>query len=293
MKIFSIIVCFNPKVDTLLNLCNKLTNNNFNIVLVDNSNDLMLFELIQSDNIHFIQLKENIGIAAAQNKGISYAMDKNADLFIFFDQDSEIEDDFLEELLSPLSLDIPMVTSPVFIDKKAGFQFPSYKLNKYGLLKQVKPINKLVYDVDVIISSGCATNRITLNIVGLMNEDYFIDFVDTEWSLRCLRQQVPLKVVPSAKMIHAIGDRSIDLKIIRLFIHSPIRSYYKLRNSFLFIRSPYVPLLFGLKEIASALIHNFIIIFLVKNKMQYFKNYYQAILDGIIGKTGKKSSKWK
>ena len=272
MNIFSIIVCFNPKVETLLNLCNKLIDNNYNIVLVDNSNDLKLVELIQSDNIHLIQLTENIGIAAAQNKGISYAMDKNADLFIFFDQDSEIEDDFLEELLKPLSLDIPMVTSPVFVDKKAGFQFPSYKLNKFGLLKQIKPINKLVYDVDVIISSGSATNRITLNIVGLMNEDYFIDFVDTEWSLRCSRQKVPLKVVPSARMIHAIGD--------------------KLRNSFLFIRSPYVPLLFGLKEITSALIHNFIIIFVVKNKREYFKNYCQAILDGIIGEIGKKSSKW-
>lgn len=292
MNIFSIIVCFNPKIETLLNLCNKLIDNNYNIVLVDNSNDLKLVELIQSDNFHLIQLNENIGIAAAQNKGISYAMDKNADLFIFFDQDSEIEDDFLNELLKPLTLDIPMVTSPVFIDKKAGFQFPSYKLNKFGLLKQIKPINRLVYNVDVIISSGSATNRKTLNIVGFMNEDYFIDFVDTEWSLRCLKQQVPLKVVPSARMIHAIGDRSIDLKIMRMFIHSPLRSYYKLRNSFLFIRSPYVPLLFGLKEIASALIHNFIIIFLVKNKIEYFKNYYEAIFDGLIGKIGKKSSKW-
>jgi rhamnosyltransferase len=288
MNIFSIIVCFNPEILKLQRLCNILTNINSKIVLVDNSNNQWLNDFMYSTNIHLIKNNDNIGIAAAQNIGIKYALDNSADIFVFFDQDSEIENDFIDKLIKPLNIEIPMVVSPIFHDYKEGFQFPSYKLNRFGLLKKLNIIDNNIFNVDVIISSGSATNRITLYKVGLMNEDYFIDFVDTEWSLRCKSKGVPVKVIQSASMIHTIGEKSIDLKLFRLFVHSPTRSYYKIRNSFLFARSPYVPFLLGLSELISALIHNFLIIFFVKKKWKYFKNYYQAIFDGLKGKIGKK-----
>ena len=182
-----------------------------------------------------------------------------------------------------------MVVSPVFFDKKDGFRFPSYRLNRFGLLKSmVSTFDESFYDVDVIISSGSAATKETFDIVGLMNEDYFIDFVDTEWSLRCRAKGIPIKVVPSAIMKHSIGDKSIDLKIMRIFIHSPLRSYYKVRNSFLFFKNKNVPLMMGFKEIFSALIHNFVIIIVSENKSEYLKNYFKAIKDGLFGITGKK-----
>jgi rhamnosyltransferase len=88
-------------------------------------------------------------------------------------------------------------------------------------------------------------------------------------------------------MIHAIGDKSIDLKIFRLFVHSPKRTYYKVRNSFLFIKSENVPLILGIKEIISALFHNFLVIFFVKNKKEYLIIFFKAIKDGINGKKGR------
>ncbi len=286
MKVYSIIVCFNPDVDRLIKLCSDLIYQKSKIVLVDNSFNLCLNDIL-NDNIELIQLGDNLGIAKAQNIGIQFAIKQNADLFVFFDQDSEIEKGFLQNLIAPFSLSKALVTSPVFYDKSQGFRFPSYRLTKFGLLKKVIDING-DYNVDVIISSGSATNRKTIELVGLMNEDYFIDFVDTEWSLRCKSKNVPIKVISNAKMIHAIGEKSIDLKIMRLFIHSPIRTYYKVRNSFLFLNNINVPFLLGVKEIVSALIHNFIIIFIVSNKIQYIKNYFGAIVDGIKGKKGKK-----
>jgi rhamnosyltransferase len=253
---------------------------------VDNSFNSSLTGIV-NDNIELIKLRDNLGIAKAQNIGIQFAIKQNADIFVFFDQDSEIENSFLQNLIAPLSQSTTLVTSPIFFDKSQGFRFPSYSLSKYGLLKKVIDTNG-DYNVDVIISSGSATNRKTIELVGLMNEDYFIDFVDTEWSLRCKSKNVPIKVISNAKMIHAIGEKSIDLKIMRLFIHSPTRTYYKVRNSFLFLNNKNVPFLLGIKEIASALVHNFIIIFIVSNKVQYINNYFGAIVDGIKGKKGKK-----
>jgi len=237
-----------------------------------------------------IKLNENLGIAKAQNIGIKYAIENDAEIVVFFDQDSVIENDFISNLIKPLNdKSIPMVVSPVFFDKNQGFRFPSYRLNRFGLLKKIKVANNSeIYDVDVIISSGSAATKITFDIVGLMNEDYFIDFVDTEWSLKCRAKGVSIKVVPSATMKHAIGDKSIDLYFIRIFVHSPLRSYYKIRNSFLFIRKAEVPFLMGVKEIISALIHNFLAILVIKDKTIYIKNYFQGIIDGLLNKTGKK-----
>lgn len=289
MQIYSVIVCYKPDVINLTKICNSLLVNNTNVILVDNTEQCYIKEFSNILNIELISLNKNLGIAEAQNIGIRFAIEKKAEIIVFFDQDSEIENEFINNLISPLIVNQPMVVSPVFFDKKDEFRFPSYKFNKFGLLKATKStFNEIPYDVDVIISSGSAATKETFEIVGLMNEDYFIDFVDTEWSLRCRAKGIPIKVVPSAIMKHLIGDKSIDLKIMRIFIHSPLRSYYKVRNSFLFFKNKNVPLMMGLKEIFSALIHIFLTIIVSENKSEYLKNYFQGIKDGLLGITGKK-----
>ena len=290
MKIFSVIVCYNPEIVNLSNLCRVLSLSEVNIILVDNTEISFIEDISNSFGAELIKLDKNSGIAKAQNIGITYALENNAEVVVFFDQDSVIENDFIANLIKPLTnIGTAMVVSPVFFDEKQGFRFPSYRLNKFGLLKRIKVIeNDEMYDVDMIISSGSAATKTTFDIVGLMNEEYFIDFVDTEWILRCRAKKIPVKVISSAIMKHSIGDKSINLRFMRIFIHSPIRSYYKVRNSFLFFRNKDVPLMMGIKEIFSALIHNFLTIIVSENKSEYLKNYFRAIKDGLLGITGKK-----
>jgi rhamnosyltransferase len=289
MRIYCVIVCYKPDVINLNNICKALLINNVNVILVDNSEVCYIEEMSNCLGLELISLNENLGIAKAQNIGIRLAIENKAEIIAFFDQDSEIENDFIPNLIRPLKRNQPMVVSPVFFDRKYGFRFPSYKLNRFGLLKEIENSpDEIPYDVDVIISSGSAATKEVFDIVGLMNEEYFIDFVDTEWSLRCKNKCIPIKVVPSAIMKHSIGDKSIDLKFMRIFIHSPLRSYYKVRNSFLFYRSRHIPFLLGMKEVVSALIHNFMTIFVVRHKGDYVKNYFQAVRDGLLGRVGKK-----
>lgn len=289
MKIYSVIVCYKPDVHNLERICKAILSCDTNIILVDNTENCYIHNISNRLDVELISLNENLGIAKAQNIGISLAIEKGAEIVVFFDQDSEIENDFIRKLTYKMGNNVPEVVSPVFYDKNIGFKFPSYRLNKFGLLKQFDVVDDQTdYEVDVVISSGSAVSKATFDIVGLMNEDYFIDFVDTEWSLRCRAKGIPIRVIPSAIMKHSIGDKSIDLKFIRIFIHSPVRSYYKVRNSLLFYRSSHVPFLMGMKEIVSALIHNFLTIFVVRHKWDYVKNYFQAIRDGLLGRVGKK-----
>lgn len=289
MKICCVIVCYYPDLINLEKMCNALLLSKTDVILIDNTEKPYLIDLQNRLDVDLITLKENIGIAKAQNIGIQLAIEKTAEVIVFFDQDSEIENDFIFNLTKPLLINQPMVVAPVFYDKKLGIKFPSYRLNSLGLLKKMtSKDSENLHNVDVVISSGTAATKEVFDIVGYMNEDYFIDYVDTEWCLRCRSNGIPILINPKAKMIHFIGEKSINLYFIRLFVHSNYRTFYKIRNSFLFIRSKHVPVLMGLKELISTLLHNFLILFFVKNKRDFIRYYVQAISAGLLNKKGKK-----
>lgn len=289
MKIFSVIVCYNPDVKNLMQLCQALIAGQSAIILVDNTEESHIFACEDFPECTLIALGENTGIAHAQNIGIKYALKDGADVIVFFDQDSKIENDFLSSLLTPLRAGEARVVAPVFFDNDKGYEFPSFRLNRFGLPVKVYRGNKSTpYDVDVITSSGTAATAVTFNIAGLMDEDLFIDLVDKEWSLRCRKKKIPIQVVPTAVMRHSIGEASINLGLMRGFVHSPERCYYQIRNCFLLFKKEHIPILLAFKEILSACIHHIILIAFVKNRVLYIKNYFLAILHGIRGVVGKK-----
>lgn len=289
MKIYSIIVCYNPNVSNLFLICQKLINSHSAVIIVDNTEKSYISEYKDLPDCTLIPLGENTGIAHAQNIGIKHAIEGGADVVVFFDQDSKIENDFLPFLLAPLKAGEPRVVAPVFFDDAKGYEFPAMRLNKYGLLAKIYKGNRYMpYNVDVITSSGTAATAVTFDIAGLMDEDFFIDFVDIEWSLRCRNKNIPIQVVPTAVMKHSIGETSINFGFMRGFIHSPERCYYEIRNCFLMFKKENVPFLLASKEIISVFIHHIILFIFVKNKVNYLRNYILAILHGFRGVVGKR-----
>jgi len=287
MNVYIIIVTYYPKIEHLSRICSVLIQNKSHVILVDNSEECILSSLPLKENISIIPLYINSGIAHAQNIGINEALAQGADLVVFFDQDSDIDHNFLLTLISPIIKGMPIVVGPVLIDSKSGNEYPSFEFNKLGLLKKVYGKNKSSpYPVDVIISSGTAVTKEVFSIAGLMDEDFFIDFVDIEWAIRCRSNHIPIFINPSAVMKHTIGICNIDLKIINTVIHNPARTYYKTRNPLLFLRKEHVPFLLGIKEIMAALTHQFFQLFFVRNKNEYIKSYFSAIVDGIMGVKG-------
>jgi rhamnosyltransferase len=289
MKVFSVIVSYYPDVKKLSQLCQVLIDNNSSIILIDNTEKSCLSEYLDFPECTLIALGENTGIAHAQNIGIRHAAKCGAEVIVFFDQDSKIEKEFLPSLLSPLKPGKPGVVAPIFFDNVKGYEFPSFRLNRCGLPYKIFKENKsMPYDVDIITSSGTAATLATFDIAGLMDEDLFIDLVDTEWSLRCRKKNIPIQVVPTAVMRHSIGETSINYGFMRSFVHSPERCYYQIRNCFILFRKQGVPVLMASKEIISAFIHHIILIAFVKNRILYIKNFYFAVLHGIRGVVGKR-----
>jgi len=277
MRAIAIIVTYNPELLTLQKTILVLKKQNIEVIIVDNSVNFN-FSSINLDSVEIILNNYNYGIAKAQNIGITYALKRNVDFICFFDQDSNIPDNFFRDMIDCRKFDVESVFSPLIVDEQTGEELPSFLLSKFGM--PIKIFSNGVTDeffVDLVISSGTVVTSKTFELVGKMNEDLFIDLVDFEWCFRCKKFNVPITCVPSVKMKHSIGVRKSPLTGT---IHNPFRNYYKQRNPFYLLSYSHVPKLYSIKLIIISLIQSFIMIVSQRKPMQYIKSTYSAVWDG-------------
>jgi len=257
------------------------------VVLVDNTEQPYLVDRQRPSGCELITLGRNTGIAHAQNAGIAAAVAAGADVIAFFDQDSRIEPGFLPALVAPLNVGTPDIVSPLYCDDTSEVELPSVRVNRYGMARPVRRGDSSgPYSVDVVISSGTAATKEVFDVAGTFDEGLFIDFVDTEWCLRCRSKQISIRVVPAAVMRHRIGSKSINLGVATIFVHSPVRCYYQLRNCFHLFRKSHIPLLFALRETASVFLSRALLLLFVGHRSTYVKAYFRALRDGAKGVTG-------
>lgn len=290
-KIYSIIVSYLPNQHSLLRLCSRLVADGSKVIIVDNTEEPYLNVENFPVECKIISLGLNTGIAHAQNKGIQEALGDGAEVIVFFDQDSTIIPRFLRRLTLPLRLGTPDMVAPLCVDDISNDEYASVRVGKYG-----KPIaiyrgnTQEPYEVDVVISSGMAATREVFQTVGMLDEGLFIDFVDTEWCLRCRSRGVPIRVVPAAIMKHRIGIKSIRIGRFSVLVHTPERCYFQLRNCFHLLRMSHVPFLFALCEAFSVFLNRIVLLVIVPRRLDYLKAYLFAIRDGLVGVKGPRRS---
>lgn len=102
MKIFAIVVTYNGKkwYDRCLGSLRD-SETPVETIVIDNASSDGTVEYIKVHlpNVHLIESKENLGFAKANNIGIRYALDHDADYVFLLNQDAWIEKDTLTELL--------------------------------------------------------------------------------------------------------------------------------------------------------------------------------------------------
>jgi rhamnosyltransferase len=284
-----IIVCYRPNVARLMKLCELVRSAGASVVLVDNTEAPYLDGGKLPDGCNLITLGYNSGIAHAQNTGLAAALAVGATIVVFFDQDSKIEPGFLDCLGAAITPGIAEVVSPLCVDDVTGAPLPSLRLSRHGLSTPVHQAGASSrYPAGIVISSGTVATREVFELAGNFDEDFFIDFVDAEWCLRCRARQIPIYVVPGAVMRHSIGSRSFRFGPLTILVHGPTRCYYQIRNSFLLLRKRHVPLIFSFKQIASIILSRIVLLSQVADRTAYIKAYLSAVRDGLKGVTGVK-----
>lgn len=299
-KIFSITITFNPDVNILLSQIKKLVDQVEKVIIIDNasSNIVDIQKALNEFDIELISLRENVGIAKAQNIGIELARNQKASHVILFDHDSELSKNFIcnlvgveSELLSR-GLKVGAV-GPVYYDAETGEICPvaHFKsLSKYSGFK----LNRIYLDeinhtaeVYLLIASGCLIRMSVLESIGYMDEGLFIDNVDLEWCYRARSESYKLYATSKAKLKHRIGDGSRSFLGRKVAIHSNLRKYYNARNNLYLLINSNVPLGAKIRCIFS-FVSNFIIGLIdSSNRKEYVKYYLYALIDFSKRKNGK------
>lgn len=289
MKIFSVIVTYNPNWQAVNLLGSQLSASGVTTVVVDNSEAHVNGITMDTVNCSRLPLGENKGIATAQNNGIDFCIQQGADIIVFFDQDSVISNDFISKLIEPIINENENIVAPIFIDAEKGFIYPIVSVSKLGFRTKTVPTKTShAFYTNTAISSGTAVKVSVFNTVGKMNDDLFIDYVDTEWCLRCHHADIKVLILPDNQMIHSIGDKSFNLLGFTVPVHSAHRRYYRVRNSFELLRFKHIPTLLGIREIIFSIIHQVLLVLTQKGKRKNYVKYgLIGVWHGITGSKGK------
>lgn len=285
--VHAIIVTFNPEENVLVNIVSEIKSQVYKVIIVDNSSNNIDFlrEAFRGEkNVELISLNENFGIAYAQNKGIKHAKDNNATHVILFDQDSAISEGFVDGLIS---CENELLKSggkvggvgPAFFDRETGSIYPA-TVYRGCFIDRVDLVDKPVV-ATFIIASGSLIRISVLDEVGYMREDFFIDFVDVEWSIRAKKYGYNVYINPLIKMEHSIGDQRIKVFGRMISMHSDFRKYYISRNALYMTRLSYVPFGYKVRVILFNVIRSFVGGFISKNRKSSLNSLYKGWIAGL------------
>ncbi len=259
------------------------------VVIVDNGSEphtIALLANIQKKfpSVVLLRNAENLGIAAALNRGVKYALEKEYDWILTLDDDSLAEPDMVHKMLAAYN------SLPENERSKIGIIAPNYTIAK-GLVY----FGDSPRFVDVAITSGQLVKTEVFDKVGFYKEDLFIDGVDHEFCLRLLKFGYKTLLVPSAVLKQRMGAAPV-LKTFfgQKFVvanHSAQRYYYIYRNGIYIYKTywKYAPA-YILKNMCSNLWLLTKIILFEQQKLEKLTMIFKGLIDGIRNKYGKLSS---
>jgi len=292
----AVVVLYRPDLAPLERLLTSLGEQTDKVVAVDNTpgppEKLSTFFERFSFCISYIPLGENKGIAEAQNIGIRESVSGGCSHVLLLDQDSALGPGMVSKLIAAESELLKVGSSvaavgPRYIDKKTGT--PSYAIHRGWLLvhrSSLDPRSSEPVETDNLIASGSIIRAAVLQSVGMMRDDLFIDFVDTEWGLRARSKGYKSYCVPDAMMAHSTGDAAIKLFGKEIYVHSDLRRYYKLRNAMYLLRLPSMGWQwrgYTLRWIPYYLLLN---LWTSNHKLRNARFLLKALWDGLLGRLG-------
>jgi len=227
-----VVVTFNPDT-ALLDLIKTIEKQVDKIIIVDNNSGrdgLDALRKLDNNNNIFIYNEENFGIAKALNQGVGKAQEMEYNWVITFDQDSKLFSNLVQILcnvhaLYPNKQDIGAIG--INILKENGSK--SYRVSS----------TDAYLEKDYLITSGCLLSVEAFALIGGFREDFFIDNVDLEYSLRLRKYGKKLLISSECGMYHDPGAPKSRTVFGIKFVssnHNSFRRYYMARNHILLCR---------------------------------------------------------
>jgi len=136
--VYIIILNWNGKDLTLVCLesLTKILYDNYKILVVDNGSidDSVSAIKLEYPNVDILQLKKNTGYAEGNNAGFEYTKKQNPKYIIFLNNDTNVDENFIEPLVSPLidKSEVQQTAPKIFYaDDPNKIWYASGKVNKW------------------------------------------------------------------------------------------------------------------------------------------------------------------
>lgn len=281
----SVTVTYNPDIRCLQKQFSSLKDQLDSCVIVDNGSQNIseIEELVSSFEFKFIKLEKNFGLAYAQNLGIESAISQGADHLLLLDQDSILSPGFITAMSDVYHEYNVGVLGPSFFDPHTNEFY--WGTNYIGPFIKRVPVQDIT-DVTYVIASGSYFSADVYKKVGRMEDELFVDYIDVEWALRAKKAGYRVAMTNRASMAHTIGDSRLNLFGRKISVHSPMRRYFLVRNSFFMIRKPYIPIGYKVREVCLNFARAAISLVLNKEKAKTLKMICYGISDGVAGRFG-------
>ncbi len=300
-RIAAIVVSFEPDAGALARLVEAVRSQVAHIVVVDNGTGAACsgaLDAVEPRVSEVIRLGVNRGIGYAHNVGIRWAAARGTSHVLLLDQDSEPSADMVARLLAAEAAMLARgervgAVGPAYRDPKVGRTWPFYAFGRFGVIERHCRggcgEDGHIVPCDLLITSGALVRRAVLDETGPLCEEFFLEHVDTEWSLRARFHGFRLFGDCSATMTHSLGESVTRLPVTgrRVQLHQAYRYYYAFRNSVLLWRTPYAVLPWKMNELKRLVFRMAALGLLVPGRRERLRMMVLGLRDGLRGRTGR------
>ncbi len=294
-----IIVNWNGIDDTseLLESLSKISYSNYLIIIVDNNSandESEKLEKIYRGKAHIIRCKENLGFTGGNNVGIRYSLEKKADYILLLNNDTTVNPDFLDILVSKFAV---LSEAGIIAPRINYYNEPKKIWTDGGKISRLRGSgfaysDKLETEVDnsdklVSFVSGCCMliNSDVFLKVGLFDENYFLYTEDTDLCLRVIKAPYKICVTPNSKIYHKVSNSTKkSLTALPLYYTTRNRLYFAKKNFQItcFLTVIYIFVAMVLKSAA----------WIISGRGENIYAVMNAFKDFFIGKMGKADYKF-
>ena len=265
---------YNPEIAKLRENVTAVSPQVSRVVLVDNgSNNVESAALICDEypNVSLIRNGENMGVAKALNIMFRYGGSIGAQWVLTLDQDSRVDDSFIEECSHLMQRE--EVVSISTLRRNRGID----RKTEYNESLSVETVNHC-------ITSGNIVRLSAWKEIKGFNEALFIDCVDYEFCYRLRMAGYAIHRLNKVLLTHEVGRREERLffgKKILTNNYSPMRRYYISRNNVYLHR--FIPLSHETGTFWGGYMKDHVIKILLyeTNKFEKLKACIRGIVDGL------------
>lgn len=221
-KVAIVILNYKNSKDTIecVESLEKINYKNFEIIIVDNDSRDNSVEILKNrfNGKHIIlDSKKNGGFAYGNNVGIKYALKNKADYILLINNDTTVEEDFLDILVETAEKDEKAgVTTGLIMNyydrNKIWYNGGEIDWNKfYGYhLNERGNLSTLEEEKEITFATGCLMliKKEVFERVGLLPEEYFMYYEDVDFCAMVKNKGYKIIYNSKSKIYHKVSASS-------------------------------------------------------------------------------------